>query len=72
MAGLCFRQEVVFLCVVLGFELRAYTFSHSTIPIFVIFFFNFIYLSFLRWDLTNYLPGLPLNHDPPDLCLLSS
>jgi hypothetical protein len=27
---------------------------------------------FLRWGLENYLPGLALNCDPPDLCLLSS
>jgi hypothetical protein len=26
----------------------------------------------LRQVLRNYLPGLALNHDPPDLCLLSS
>jgi hypothetical protein len=26
----------------------------------------------LRWDLGNILPWLALNHDPPDLCLLSS
>jgi hypothetical protein len=29
-------------------------------------------MGFSRWGLTNYLPGLALNHDPPDLCLLSS
>jgi hypothetical protein len=27
---------------------------------------------FLRLDLTNYLPELALNRNPPDLCLLSS
>jgi hypothetical protein len=26
----------------------------------------------LRWDLANFLPGLALNCDPPDLYLLSS
>jgi hypothetical protein len=26
----------------------------------------------LRWGLTNHLPRLASNHDPPDLCLLSS
>jgi hypothetical protein len=38
--------------------------SHSTSP--------FVSCFFLREDLTNYLPRLALNHDPPDLCLLSS
>jgi hypothetical protein len=42
-----------------GLELRALTLSHSTSPIFV-------------RVLQNYLPGLASNHDPPDLCLLSS
>jgi hypothetical protein len=27
---------------------------------------------FLRYDLTNYLPRLVSNHNPPDLCLLSN
>jgi hypothetical protein len=27
---------------------------------------------FLSSDLSNYLPGLASNYDPPDLCLLSS
>jgi hypothetical protein len=49
---------------VLRFELRAYTLSHSTSPFFV--------KGILRWGLVNYLPGLALNRDPPDLCLLSS
>jgi hypothetical protein len=31
----------------------------------------FLVMGFLRWGLMNYLPGLALNHDPPDLCLLS-
>jgi hypothetical protein len=52
------------VCVVLGFELRPYTLSHSTSPFFV--------KGFLRSGLANYLPGLALNLDPPDLCLLSS
>jgi hypothetical protein len=50
--------------VVLGFELRAYTLSHYTSP--------FLLSFFLRQGLTNYLPRLALNHDPPGLCLLSS
>jgi hypothetical protein len=50
--------------VVLGLELRAFTLSHSTSPVFV--------KGFLRWGLLNYLPGLALYSDPPDLCLLSS
>jgi hypothetical protein len=43
----------VCVCVLVGLELRAFTLSLSTIPIFV-------------------MGGLVLNHDPPDLCLLSS
>jgi hypothetical protein len=46
----------VCVCVVLGFELRAYTLSHSTSPFFVMGFFEIE-----SHDL-----------DPPDLCLLSS
>jgi hypothetical protein len=48
---------------VLGFELRAYTLSHSTSP--------FCDDSFLRYGLMNYMPGLSSNCDPPHLCLLS-
>jgi hypothetical protein len=43
----------------LGLELRVYTFSYSTNPFFL-------------KGLDNYLPGLALNCNPPDLCLLSS
>jgi hypothetical protein len=32
---------------------------------------NFWWWGFLRQGLMNYLPGLALNCDPPDLCLLS-
>jgi hypothetical protein len=49
---------------VLGLELRAFTLSHSTRPIFV--------RGFRDRVLQNYLPGLASNCDPPDLCLLSS
>jgi hypothetical protein len=49
---------------VLGFELRAYTLSHSTRPFFVMGFFEI--------GSSELLPGLALNCDPPDLCLLSS
>jgi hypothetical protein len=48
---------------VLGFELRAFTLSHSASP--------FLCWVFLRYGLENYLPRLALNHNP-DLCLLSS
>jgi hypothetical protein len=48
----------------LGFELRDYALSHSTSP--------FLWWVFSRRSLTNYLPGLTSNRDPPDLCLLSS
>jgi hypothetical protein len=53
-----------FIFAVLGLELRAFTLSHSTSPIFV--------KGFLRQGLENYLLWLASNHDPPDLCLLSS
>jgi hypothetical protein len=48
---------------VLGLKLRAYTLSHSTSPFFCDGLFNWV---------LNYLPQLASNHDPPDLCLLSS
>jgi hypothetical protein len=54
----------IFFFVVLGLELRAFTLGHSTSPIFV--------KGFSRDGLTNYLARLDLNHDPPNLCLLSS
>jgi hypothetical protein len=50
--------------VVLGLELRSFTLSHPTSPIFVMGIFKIGYMS--------YLPKLALNHNPPDLCLLSS
>jgi hypothetical protein len=49
----------IFFFVVLELELRAFTLSHSTSPIFV-------------KGPANYLPGLALNCHPPDLCFLSS
>jgi hypothetical protein len=52
------------VCVVLGFEFRAYTLSQSTIP--------FLQWVLSRWGLTNYLPRLASNLGTPDLCLLSS
>jgi hypothetical protein len=56
-----------FFFAVLGFELRAYTLSHSASPFWCWFFF------FLdKVSLTIYLPGLALNHNLPDLCLLGS
>jgi hypothetical protein len=55
---------LLFRFAVLGLELRAFTLSHSTSPTFV--------KGFSRQGLVNYLPGLALNHDPPDLCVLSS
>jgi hypothetical protein len=56
-----------FFFAVLGFELRAFTLSHSTCPIFVKGFFEI--RSLVSW---NYLPGLASNQNLPDLCLLSS
>jgi hypothetical protein len=53
------------LFVVLELELRAYTLSHSTNqPFFV--------MGFFKLGLMDYLPGLALNYDLPDLCFLSS
>jgi hypothetical protein len=52
-----------YLFAVLGFELRAFTVSRST---------ALSVKGFLGWGLTNHLPGLALNRDPPDLCFLSS
>jgi hypothetical protein len=49
---------------VLGFELRAFTSSHSASP--------FLWCVILREGLENCLPELTSKHDPPDLCLLSS
>jgi hypothetical protein len=51
-----------FFFAVLGLELRAYALSHSTSPP----------PFFSRYVPENYLPGLALNCDPPDLCFLSS
>jgi hypothetical protein len=59
-----FFSDLFFFPSVLGLELRAFAFSHSTSPIFV--------MGFPRQGLENYLPGLALNHDPPDLCLLKT
>jgi hypothetical protein len=50
--------------VVLGLELKAFTLKHSTSSIFV--------KGFLRWGLVNVFPGLALNYENPDVCLLSS
>jgi hypothetical protein len=52
------------VCVIVGFELRDYTLNHSTS--------SFLCWVFSSYGLTNDLPGLAFNHDPPDLCLLSS
>jgi hypothetical protein len=55
-----------FFFVVLGFELRTNALSHSTSPFICVGFV------FLRYGLSNYLPRLASNHNPPDLCFLSS
>jgi hypothetical protein len=52
------------VCMVLGFELRAYTLSHSTSPFFFIISFKI--------ESHELFAQLASNHDPPDLCLLSS
>jgi hypothetical protein len=49
---------------IMGFEPRAYTMNHSASP--------FLRRVFSRQGLVNYFPGLALNHNPPDLCFLSS
>jgi hypothetical protein len=50
---------------ILGFELRAYTLSHSTSPVLCGYFQDM--------DLQTICPGWQqLNHNPPDICLLSS
>jgi hypothetical protein len=41
-----------------------YCLSHASSP--------FSFWLFCRWGFMNYLPGLALNHDPPDLSLPSS
>jgi hypothetical protein len=51
---------------VLGFELRAYTLSHSISLFFLVMGF------FQDKVLRTICPGLALNHHPPDLCLPSS
>jgi hypothetical protein len=50
----------------LGFELnsRAYTLSHAAGPFFMMGFFETEYHELFAW--------LASNHDPPDICLLSS
>jgi hypothetical protein len=51
------------VCVLLGFELRAFNLGHSTNPIFV--------MDFLRDKVSkNYLTGLVSNWDTSDLCLI--
>jgi hypothetical protein len=53
-----------FFFAVLRLELRAYTLSHSTSPIFV--------KGFQDRVLQNYLPRLASNCDPPEICPLRS
>jgi hypothetical protein len=57
-------HDFFFFLVVLGFEFRAYTLSHSTSPFSERFFQDRVSQSIC--------PGLVLNLYPPDLCLLSS
>jgi hypothetical protein len=59
-------QEVVYfcVCVVLGLEFRAYTLSHFTSPFFV--------MGVFKLGSPKLFPGLALNLDLPDPCLLSS
>jgi hypothetical protein len=49
--------------VVLGFDLRDYTLSHSTSPFFV--------MVFIEIRFPELFARLASNLDPPDLCLLS-
>jgi hypothetical protein len=55
---------IFFFFVVVGFELRAYTLSHSASPFLMMTFFEIGFLELFAW--------LALNRNPPDLCLLSS
>jgi hypothetical protein len=62
---LCQHHTVLITALVVYiFELRAYTLSYSTSPFFV--------LGFFKIGAHELFAGLALNHDPPDLCLLSS
>jgi hypothetical protein len=56
--------QIFFLCVVLGFELRASVTGRT----------NACHHTclFLKWGLANFLPGLTSNSDPPDFHLPSS
>jgi hypothetical protein len=36
------------------------------------FIYLFVYFYWLRWGFANFFPGLDLNHNPPNLCLLCS
>jgi hypothetical protein len=62
---------IFFFLVVLGFEFRALhllgrcSINWATLPA---LFCDGVFQAGLR----NYLPGLALNHDPPDFCLLTS
>jgi hypothetical protein len=56
---------MIFFFSVLGFELKAYTFSLSTSP----FLCEGYFRDRVSW---NYFLRLALNCHPPDLCLLSS
>jgi hypothetical protein len=62
---------IFFFLVVLGFEFRALhllgrcSITWATLPA---LFCDGVFQAGLR----NYLPGLALNHDPPDFCLLTS
>jgi hypothetical protein len=59
-----FAGQMFVVCCGMGLELRGFTLSHSTSPIFV--------KGFSRKGLENYLPRLAANCDPPDFYLLSS
>jgi hypothetical protein len=62
--GIQEKKELDFFLEVLGFELRSFTLSHSTSPVFV--------KDFLDRVSQNYFPRLASNPDSPYLCLLSS
>jgi hypothetical protein len=61
----------LFIFVVLGFELRDYTLSHSTSPLgwWSFFLGDGFFRDRVLWTICL---GLTLNHDLPDICLLSS
>jgi hypothetical protein len=64
----CLARLVWVFCFVLFLWYGVWTQGLQLQPLCQPFFMK----GFLRYGLTNYLPGLASNHDPPDLCLPTS